>query len=224
MKNFKVITSIFIIFIFIIFLKNNVYANDIGLTQEIYIKLCGIWAINKGHNTESIYSWGKAKEQINVSISIDLGDNSPFFFAGPMGRSDIIKVGKENNIYIITIRFRNKKEYKLKLSVIDHSRIYFHNMKWFKEIPLLLNNYGKEKIYYKISGPEIKYYKSNTENLRLRNDPILKSKVIRLLKKGEKLLFLMKGKNEKIGDAEGEWVKVLTEKNEIGWCFDYYLK
>jgi len=87
-----------------------------------------------------------------------------------------------------------------------------------------LSNYGKEKKYFKINGPTIVYKKPKIDNLRLRSNHSTKGKIIRNLNKKDKLLILKKGKEETLGKVKGRWVKVLTDKNEIGWCFDYYLE
>jgi hypothetical protein len=52
----------------------------------------------------------------------------------------------------------------------------------------------------------------------------LNAKSIRLLDKNEKLYILKKGNEETIEGVKGNWVKVLTEKSEIGRCFDAYLE
>ncbi len=219
--------NIFLLYLILCYIyPNSIEAeNKLGLTVEIYKKLCGVWYLRNTYDTESEYSWGKAKEVNNGSIIIDLGADSPFFSAGPMGDSVINRIYKKNNdVYIINILFRNNKNYSLKVSIIDDNTIIFHEMKWFKEIPLLLKDYGEKKKYFKISGPSEKYYKPKIPNLRIRSKPTLKGIAFRLLNKSEKLFFLSKGNKEKIGNANGNWIKVLTEKNEIGWCFDYYLE
>jgi hypothetical protein len=187
------------------------------------MKLCGVWELTKGWNTETTYSWGKAKEIVNNSIVIDLGEDRPFLYAGPMGESNILKIFKERDKYIIKILFRNNKDYNLDISVIDENTIIFHEMEWFKFIPLLYR-YGANFKYYKISGPHIKYYKTKISNLRLRSEPSANGKILRMLDKDEKILILKKGKQETIEGVKGNWVKVLTNKNDIGWCFDSYLE
>jgi|GEM_PF-2107029 len=61
-------------------------------------------------------------------------------------------------------------------------------------------------------------------NLRFRESSSLEGKFIRTLNKGEKLEFIEQGKFETINGVKGNWVKVKTEKGEIGWCFDAYLE
>ena len=67
-------------------------------------------------------------------------------------------------------------------------------------------------------------YVSIVSNLRFRETPTLDGKFIRFLNKDETLELLEKGKEETINKVKGTWVKVKTEKGEIGWCFDAYLE
>jgi hypothetical protein len=67
-------------------------------------------------------------------------------------------------------------------------------------------------------------------NVNLREDPNINSRVIKQLIIGEWVYFRdRKGKKETIGDLNGEWIKVLTrytdkyDKDISGWVFDYYL-
>jgi hypothetical protein len=208
------------------FASNNAIAQEIGITREMYIKLCGVWHYEKvvTCRDESIYSWGKAKDIINGSTVFDLGEDRPFFFTGGMGQFNITKIFKEKDKFVIRILFRDSKEYNLEVFVNDDQTIIFHDMKWFKDINLLDKFYGNKYKYYKISGPTIRYIKPKIENLRLRSQPSADGKILRMLKKDEKLLIIMKGKEETIDKVKGNWIKVLTEKEEMGWCFDGYLE
>jgi len=89
------------------------------------------------------------------------------------------------------------------------------------------NNYILNDIYNFKRSVLLKYSKNVTpsiSNLRFRETPDLKGKFIRSLIKGEKLELIEKGKSETIDGVKGVWVKVKTEKGEIGWCFDAYLE
>ena len=44
------------------------------------------------------------------------------------------------------------------------------------------------------------------------------------LKKGQKLEYLESGKSEIIEDREGRWIKLKTDKDEIGWCVDIFFE
>jgi len=70
----------------------------------------------------------------------------------------------------------------------------------------------------------VKLYTPTIENLRFRETPTLDGKFIRLLVKGEKLELLERGKTEEVSGTKGTWVKVKTEKGEVGWAFDAYLE
>jgi hypothetical protein len=61
-------------------------------------------------------------------------------------------------------------------------------------------------------------------NLRLRDVPSLTGNFIRFLNIDEKLKLIEIGNEETINDNKGNWVKVVTNKNEIGWRFNAYLE
>ena len=61
-------------------------------------------------------------------------------------------------------------------------------------------------------------------NLHLRDAPSLTGNFIRFLNIGDKLRLIEIGNEETINGDKGSWVKVLTNKNEIGWCFNAYLE
>ena len=58
----------------------------------------------------------------------------------------------------------------------------------------------------------------------LKEDPAIADKIIRLLKKGEKLEILQRRSKEGIGVVKGGYDKVRTEKGEIGWVKDENLE
>ncbi|MBN2572696.1 MAG: SH3 domain-containing protein [Ignavibacteriales bacterium] len=68
------------------------------------------------------------------------------------------------------------------------------------------------------------FYEPSINSLRFRESPSLYGKIIRNLNKCEKLELIEKGKEETINGVKGSWVKVKTEKGEVGWCFDAYLE
>ncbi len=71
---------------------------------------------------------------------------------------------------------------------------------------------------------KIQYFTPTISNLRFRETPTLDGKFIRMLKQDEKLELIEKGKEEAINNVKGTWVKVKTEKEEVGWCFYAYLE
>lgn len=244
MKNFIVAC---IVIISITSISKPIFPNDYGLTQEIYSKLCGIWDIGvqktykrKVKVCEDTHtymmacqqmSWGKAEIQVNVSTMIDLGEDKPniSWAGGGVWIKKITKNGEQS--YTILARFsRNSYNYNdfierdFKVYFVDDERIIFPKMEWFKEFPILPQGYGKETIYTKTDGPVIKYFKPKIINLRLRSEPFSNGKIIRMMTKEDKLLIMVKGKNDTIEGVKGNWVRVLTDQNEIGWCFDAYLQ
>jgi hypothetical protein len=213
--------------------------NRISLTQDIYTRLCGIWYTSKSYNSRERFSWGESNYTPNISLIFDLGDDNPYFHTGSMSVT-IAKVIKEDNIYIVSILLPNMKSADIHITYIDKDTIVF-NEKDFNDSTLSIDASGSNNKYYRIDGPKIKYFNSKIPNLRIREDMFLDSKVIRLLNSNEKLLLITRGKrtrvikngkqtivesglNETIDGVKGNWIKVLTEKNEIGWCFDAYLE
>jgi hypothetical protein len=210
----------------LLIIQNNLNAyNKIGLTQEIYIKLCGIWNLGKVKgDTAKEYSWGKAQVFVNGSTVIDLGSDIPIFFTGGIGLFEITKVFKTNDKYLIRIEFRDMKEYDIVISFVDDKTIVFDDVPWFKTVSPLLPS-GVQNKYCRNDGPKLVFFKSAIKGLRIREDQSLNGEIIRILSQDEKLLIIKKGKEENLkGNIRGRWVKVLTEKNEIAWCFDAYLE
>jgi hypothetical protein len=207
----------------LLFQFNGDALNKFSLTNDIYQSLTGVWDLSKGYGEKNTFSWGKAEYVANRSIVIDLGEDEPYLLAGMMGTFEILNVSIKNNKYSIEILFRNNKKYTLDITVINDKTIYFHEMEWFKDVKLL-SYYGEKKKYLRLGGPIIRYYKSKIINLRLRNESSIKGLIIRNLDKNDKMIILKKGNKESIDGVDGNWVKVLTDKNEIGWCFDSYLE
>lgn len=205
------------------------------LSQKMYIDLCGVW--DTGYNVTDVYpvSWGRAKVSTaqEPSTIIDLGEDPFFFMTRSGGLPKIVKIKGEGNSYHITItteHIRNKTpdmkmEYTLKVTVIDRNTLYFHWMDWNKVFdPFLIDPKKGGVKLIRVDGPKIIFYQSIIENLRFRNKPFLSAKTIRQFNKNEKLIVLEKGKSETINGVKGKWVRVLTEKNETGWCFNAYIE
>ena len=236
--------STFIILLTIISISNPIYSNDFVLTQEIYSNLCGIWDIGvsktykrkikvcKDTNTYMMscgqMSWGMAEEQVNVSLLIDLGSDRPFILFPAYGEASIKKITKiSSKVYIIRLKhYADKVEREIKITLVADEKILINEIPAPEGVDSSfgLGNSYKDNIFTKTDAPVIKYFKPISDNLRFRSEPSSKGNIIRLLKKEDKLLILMKGKNETIEGSKGHWVKVLTDKNEIGWCFDVYLQ
>ena len=98
-----------------------------------------------------------------------------------------------------------------------------------KKIELITKtSFLENGIFYKVGGPDLKfnyYFTSTVNKLRLRDKPNLNGNFIKYLNKGDKLVILTSLEEVvEINGVKGTWVKVETEKGEIGWCFDAYLE
>ena len=67
------------------------------------------------------------------------------------------------------------------------------------------------------------YFQVGVDKLKLKKEGNRESAYFRNLFKNEKLQIIELGNEEKISDIKGSWIKVRTEKGDIGWCFDGYL-
>lgn len=117
-----------------------------------------------------------------------------------------------------------KEEYELWGSDIGKNERYTFFYHHPNACPEDLYYVGDYKITIFEAGTNPEYYTPTINNLRFREGSNLKTKVIRLLRKGEKLIVLLKSKKQTIDGIEGCWVKVKTESGETGWCFDGYLE
>lgn len=201
--------------------------SQIMVTQEMYLKLCGVWETSKDDDFDSkeTLSWGEADINTNYSTIIDLGGDNPLFYTGGMGTFKITNIKKiSEEKFSIEILFRDNKKYALDIYYVEKDIIRFNEMKWFSEIKFLWSGYGEKNLYYRHSKPRIQFYQPKVKNLRLRVSESEKSEVIRLLDVKEKLLIIKTGKKEKIKNINGNWVKVISDNNDIGWCFNAYLE
>lgn len=67
------------------------------------------------------------------------------------------------------------------------------------------------------------YYKTTVDKLRLRISPSINADIICNLNKNEIVTLMEVGDYDAISDLGGNWVKVKTKDNQIGWCFSAYL-
>ena len=115
--------------------------------------------------------------------------------------------------------------YKDKESIIKLYKLIESKDKKAPEELLKLQDYFNEIVNsLEFFDPIIKFSTPVIPDLSFRDSPSRDGKFIRLLTKGEKLELLEKGKEEAIEGKKGNWVKVKTEKGEMGWCFDGYLE
>jgi|GEM_PF-6845289 len=104
------------------------------------------------------------------------------------------------------------------LFYIKDENYNFKNLSDSEQKQLLLINYLRNE------ESESKLFKTIVYNLRLREGPITKSKIIRNLNYGEELELLETGNEEIIDEIIGKWIKIKTKNNEIGWCFNAYVE
>jgi hypothetical protein len=117
-----------------------------------------------------------------------------------------------NTVYYLNYDNKNYKDiFYASLSNPDKKYTYDWN-KTFNDIIQSI------KILYEV------YLKPTASGLRLRETPDQQGNIIRKLDQNEKLEFMERGVKETINGIKGNWVKVKTEKGEIGWCFDGYLE
>jgi len=124
----------------------------------------------------------------------------------------------------------NQKEYRTGDFIIifieparddDKNLLIIKNAKVEAEI---WENQNPAAVEKKVKEEVKKYYKPTITNLRFRESPTLEGKFIRLLVKDEKMELLEQGKEETINNIKGRWIKVKTEKGEVGWAFSGYLE
>jgi hypothetical protein len=61
------------------------------------------------------------------------------------------------------------------------------------------------------------------ENLRLRDKPDTRAKILQTLQTGTAVQKLDSGRTEKIDDITAPWLFIQTEDGQRGWCFGGYL-
>ena len=112
---------------------------------------------------------------------------------------------------------------ELEDDIINKNKVNKDSVEIPNELIILYKNFDKliKTLRFKI---KLLKYESTINNLRFRDLPSKNSEIIRLLNQNEKLEILEFGNEETINNVKGNWVKVRTEKGEIGWCFDAYLE
>lgn len=195
------------------------YSQSINLSQESFIKLSGVW--DKENNEDGLInlSWGDSKYSYSA-IVLDFGADVPRFYFGSARGYQITKIEKLKEKYIIWFKNSINQITDLQISMINTNEIFLHETRWNKYHQGLFRNMS----YYKISSPKIIFFKPKTSDLRIRSSPSTSSMILRLLKENEKLLLLRKGPIESIYGVQGNWYKVITENDEIGWCHSFYLE
>ena len=204
--------------------------NKTGLIiKEVMDNVIKVFSYDKKNRISEVkYSYGNnsLKEKFEYTNDTDyicepsLVDYNPDI-SGSVKYDKKIHIDKiENNVQYITDEYYLKKYIakSIKRKIISSKIVeYIAFYKQFKQTKKYVFSYNKNAF----AGNQ---YTPTVDNLRFRETEDTSSKILRKLKKGEKLELLEKGKTETIGDATGVWVKVRTEQGEIGWCFDAYLE
>jgi len=67
------------------------------------------------------------------------------------------------------------------------------------------------------------YFTTVTTDINIYTSASFKSDLLRKIIPGEKIKIVKSGETVTLYGVEGNWVKIKTNNNEIGWCFDAYL-
>jgi hypothetical protein len=247
MKKIIIFNMLFNLFCFLIY-SEDIKSDVIGFDKTFYNEVCGYYIAYDDENfkdkdnkeiitnydcrykmVKEEFSWGKSYCIWESGVLIDITKRNKLeIILIPAVGYDITKIIKENDKKYIIYGFGNVNEnVQYNIEIINDRKI--------KITGKFING-----IYYRIGGPKKvyvvypKYITPIVDNLRLRGSPSLEGKFIRSLIKGEKLELIEEGNSDVI-DIRGEnstvinriwgvWIKIKTIKNEIGWCFDAYLK
>lgn len=146
------------------------------------------------------------------------------------------KFGKESNkgnpIIFVIGKINSKlypvlnNKYELQLVLFSNRNIEIDEIKNFD-----LNAASfDQNILYGVIEHNYKYnidekYQSKVNNLRLRSkDTMNNTEIVKLLAKDEIVIVQETGKYEVIDYLPGNWIKVKTLDDKVGWCFGAYLK
>lgn len=208
----------------IIFIKND-KANGINY-QSVY--LTGFYDYDGMIGLRLIFF----KDTIPFSISIYHYCDEPRFFNGKLYEEDKNNLRLRVNSIIDSYEKKIDKKDKNRASTLALNQIS-------DEINLIIegkkaNNLFPEQLIYlftvynkivstlNFSEPTIKY-KTKVCNTILRENQSINGKMINKIEKNKVLKLISFGKYDFVDKIDGIWVKVETEKGEIGWCFDAYL-
>jgi hypothetical protein len=107
------------------------------------------------HYSKSEYSWGTATSIPNTTFNIDLGDKKPFVSAPGLGGFPITEIKKTGTDEITVKAFRGDRdnpgaqwEPVLVFHFIDKDTI------WIESEDLHGKQYGKNALWYRLSGPQ----------------------------------------------------------------------
>jgi hypothetical protein len=132
--------------------------------------------------------------------------------------SSIIKLIKKDEKLVIYYKSRDFIE-------INNQKVYWLSVSTLEDEDGFCLESDLEKLNSENGDRKLTtFYIPLITTLRFHETPGNNGKFIRMLNKNEKLLLLEKGKEDVISGVKGQWYKVKTEKEEIGWCFSGYLE
>ena len=182
---------------------------------------CILYEINKDGTLTEYFSWYLLileDSGVQIGGNIDLYKDKIHLLHGILTGNSLQTIELEYNIEKDGIKFDQNNSTINNKDKIDINKF----KKSFNYLPTNIPFiYGtedkKENVKEKILTPTV-------DNLRFREYPSQYGIFIRSLVKGEKLELIEKGNEETINGVKGNWVKVKTEKGEVGWTFDAYLE
>lgn len=237
MINFKKYLFIFIIIIFFILQLNpdNKKYKDIEVKYKYRLKIPENWFFEE--YTEDMFNvYNNDFKNINNQVSLKKLKSIKVegcLYSSAYSFNEVVE--EQLEIYDNVIK---KEEFKMDNGIIGISYIcesippnyndlfiVYHD--GFKSVIIYCwpsYTEHKEDFYKIVKSFNFIYYTPTNNNLNLNVYTNFDSKFLRKLIKGEKLELIEKGKADTVNGVKGTWVKVKTEKGEVGWCFDAYLE
>jgi len=174
------------------------------------------------------YSWGKGKSIPNTTMEIDVSNK--FLFDATLCGFSINSVKSISNTdYQVGISRYNENvdnlwELELIFHFIDENSFWIENV-WLETN--WVNFCGKERIWYRISGPARitpKQALINDTRVRIRTKPSLQSDTWGFLNTGDKVILVDKSETKlKIAGHENYWYKVDADGYPDGWVFGQFI-
>lgn len=67
------------------------------------------------------------------------------------------------------------------------------------------------------------YYTSTVNRLSFRVDQGIKGTILRFLGSNDRFEIIEYGMEETINGVQGKWARIITDRGELGWCFDAFI-
>jgi Leucine-rich repeat (LRR) protein len=209
--------------------------NNLENLEELSLTYCGI---KKLENLDKLIKLKDLKMGANGITKIEGLENLKYLKVLALGYNKIEKIENLNNLESLEVLGLGYN----KIQVIENIN-KLKMLKLFSIIENPLKSIDEDSYNFIINKKDLAYdpdyilgytkipvknvpvkYIAQVDTLRIRESPNQGGKIIRMLSKGENLELLEKGKEETISGVHGSWLKVKTDKGEIGWCFDAYLE